>query len=143
MKKFKDIFKINSAKESISNAFIDSLNIDKKSRSIVINLISKDSVSQDDISFCEALLLDCNLKLSNVKINVSENQEKPPENSENAISQALKEVSEKSRSISKILSNASFNISENIVEINLFHGGKDLLTQKSTDKELSMLISQK
>lgn len=143
MKKFKDIFKINSAKESISNAFIDSLNIDKKSRSIVINLISKDSVSQDDISFCEALLLDCSLKLSNVKINVSENQEKPPENSENAISQALKEVSEKSRSISKILSNASFNISENIVEINLFHGGKDLLTQKSTDKELSMLISQK
>lgn len=143
MKKFKDIFKINSAKESISNAFIDSLDIDKESRSIIINLISNNTVSQDDISFCEALLLDCNLKLSNVKINVSENQQKSTENNEKAISQALKEVSEKSRSISKILNNASFNIFENNVEINLFHGGKDLLTQKNTDKELSVLISQK
>lgn len=143
MKKFKDIFKINSAKKSISDSFIDSLDIDKKSRSITINLISNKTVSQEDISSCEALLLDCDLELSNVKINVMQSCEKSNGNTESVITETIKELSKNSRSVSKILMNSSFNISENLVEINLIHGGKNFLIQKNIDKEISKSISQK
>lgn len=138
------MFEINEISDSISESAIESLDIDKSTRTIKINLISQQEIAEEYIKTCEKLILASSLTPEKVLINIKNSSEKNKEkHSTENISEILKDFKPSSKYITTILKNAEVIIKNDTAEINIVNKGKDVLVQKNIDREIGIFISQK
>ncbi len=140
MTKFRDIFNVNVS-NSILDADIESLNVDKKNRTIIINLLCSNDISPEEVANSEKTLLTSSLSLNFAKINISQTAKNV--NVDTEIQNIIKSYSENSSAVSRIFKNFEYKITDDILEIKLACGGKEFLKQKNASRDLSLLILQK
>lgn len=152
MKTFKDIFKdyieISEFSATLANAEVALLDVNTKVRELTIDLKipkgNKENISDEEIKICENLLVNSDLKVKKVSIKILENETEKSEIASNIdIKEIISEFISKSPVLKKIFKNFSINIKDDTIVISVIHGGKNLITQKNTDRELSTFISQK
>ena len=150
MKKFKEIFgniiNISQINPSILNSEIKTLNINRKNQSIEILLLNQEVILTEDIYNCEKILSASPLSLKNVDIKlekiVQAEKTTPKIKNKNELKNLLSEFAKNKPTISKIFKDSTIEIDENIVRINLFHGGKSFVAQKKIERELSAMFSK-
>ena len=73
MKRFKDFFEtfgINRISDSLANSHIESLDIDKSSRAVKVNLVAYEEITESDVKICENLILASSLSPEKILINI-------------------------------------------------------------------------
>ncbi|MDO4199620.1 MAG: PHP domain-containing protein, partial [Clostridia bacterium] len=143
METLKKLFNLKNISEDLGNAQISSLNIEKSSRKLTINIVSNSKIDENEIEKCKKELMGSTFSPKAVEINLEVSGfDAKPENDIDTIKEVLKEFSNKSPSIKRILSKSEVKILGDEVTISLFHGGKNFLNQKHADKEIAFEISQ-
>ena len=144
MEKFKNLFNLKNVSEDLGNARVSSLNIEKSTRNLSINLLSEHEIDKNEIEKCKKELLNSTFAPKSVEINVSTLcSQTNSENDTEIIQKILEEFCQKSPSIKRILGKAEIKVIGDEVTLSLIHGGETFLKQKRIDKEITCEISQK
>lgn len=140
MKKFEEIFnkyvKIDEKNSVIKNCEIKKIDINKNNKTLVVCVASKELILHDVIKNIEQQIK-LSLSLNEAKIKIKyKNIELSKEYAKNLISRLIS----KNKALSGTFCGCEINISENSLNINLKHGGVDLLKEKQIDKIFKKII---
>lgn len=135
---FKDYIDVSSLGDSMANADIESLNVDKKNRKLEVKLNFLENISENELSHVKKLLLQSDLNLNDVIITSCDDRIENQKNIENIIH----EFSLSSPTLKRVFKDFKVTKDNEDVKIYLCHGGKDFIVQKDINKKLKVLISQ-
>lgn len=135
---FEDYIDISSFGDSMANADIESLIVDKKNRRIKINLNFSEDVSEKELSDAKKLLLQSDLNLKEVIIIPCV----PTIENEKNFKNIIQEFALSSPTLKRVFKDFEATKENKDIKIYLYHGGRDFLMQKNINKKLSVLISQ-
>ncbi len=153
MKKFKDLFKIN-AQNHIAECYVESLNINKTTNKLNVQLLSEKSIEKSIVEKSEKEIAKL-LNLNQVKISINLNKKEinpdnqinskqsTPSFSDKVLQKLILDFASKTSSLKRVFKNSKITFKDGTLQIALAHGGKELLYQKRADHEISLLISQK
>ena len=135
---FKDYIDISSFGDSMASADIESLNVDKKNRILIINLNFSENIPEKELSKAKKLLLQSDLNLKEVIIIPSVSKLENEKNFKNII----QKFSLSSPTLKRVFKDFEAIKENEDIKIYLYHGGRDFLMQKNINKKLSVFISQ-
>ncbi len=139
-KAIKDVFSDYKNKNSILEAYIQNINLYKKTNKLVLEITSNLFISLKEITDFESYLKS-RFKIENVhiKITYSNNIERPSIESE--WKELLKFISKKYPLVEVILENSKINTEENNILVELQVKGKEFLEARKLDKVLETIIN--
>ena len=139
-KAIKDVFSDYKNKNSILEAYIQNINLYKKTNKLVLEITSNLFISLKEITDFESYLK-LRFKIENVhiKITYSNNIERPSIESE--WKELLEFISKKYPLVEVILENSKINTEENNILVELQVKGKEFLEARKLDKVLETIIN--
>ncbi len=137
---FDEYVDVKGFPKEVLDGEIELIELNKKDRTMHINVSFCEFVCDNIIKESESIMLNSKLKLKQVKINANYKDLSVDKFLINGI---INDLVSENLSLNGILKDSNVNLSENTINIELKHGGYDLLVNKKIDKKISQIIHEK